>query len=146
MRHLVAVVAGQHALGHHDLLLQPVRHTLKINSNYYFPVYIFSCETHLGILGSTLPLTQCLSSALDGAQFGCRVTDEVAPGGTGAGGVVCNTCVGQGVGEGVHGGVVRHVGDVSRINAIVRDGGRLVVTTVRLLVVNLDRSLRWRLS
>ena len=146
MRHLVAVVAGQHALGHHDLLLQPVRHTLKINSNYYFPVYIFSCETHLGILGSTLPLTQCLSSALDCALFGCRVADKVAPGGTGAGGVVRHSCVGQGVGVGVHGGVVRHVGDVSRINPIVRDGGRLVVTTVRLLVVNFDRSIRRRLS
>ena len=146
MRHLVAVVAGQHALGHHDLLLQPVRHTLKINSNYYFPVYIFSCETHLGILRGTLPLTQCLSAALDCAHFGCRVADKVAPGGTGAGGVVRNSCMGQGVGVGVHGGVVRHVGDICRINAIVRHGGRFVVTTVRLLVVNLGRSLRRRLS
>ena len=67
------------------------------------------------------------------------------PGGAGAGGVVCNS-VGQGVGEGVHRGEVRQVGDVCRINAIVRDGGRLVVTTVRLLVVNLDRSLRRRLN
>ena len=140
------MVAGQHALGHHDLLLEPIRHTLKINSNYYFPVYIFSCETHLGILRGTLPLTQCLSSALDGAQFGCWVADKVAPGGTGAGGVVRHSCVGQGVGVGVHGGIVRHVRDVSGVNTIVRHGGRLVVTTVRLLVVNLDRSLRRRLS
>ena len=93
----------------------------------------------------TLPLTQCLSATLDGALLGCRVADKVAPGGTGAGGVVCNS-VGQGVGEGVHRGVVRYVRDVSGVNTIVRDGGRLVVTTVRLLVVNLDRSLRRRLS
>ena len=95
---------------------------------------------------STLPLTQCLSAALDGALLGCRVADKVAPGGAGAGGVVRHSCVGQGEGVGVHGGVVRQVRDVSRVNTIVRDGGRLVVTTVRLLVVNLDRSLRWRLS
>ena len=94
----------------------------------------------------TLPLTQCLSATLDGALFGCRVADKVPPGGAGAGGVVCNSCVGQGVGEGVHRGVVRYVRDVSGVNTIVRDGGRLVVTTVRLLVVNLDRSLRRRLN
>ena len=94
----------------------------------------------------TLPLTQCLSATLDGALLGCRVADKVAPGGTGAGGVVRNSCVGQGVGEGVHRGVVRQVRDVSRVNTIVRNVNRIVVTMVRLLVVNLDRSLRGRLS
>ena len=42
--HLVAVVAGQHTLGHHDLLLQSIRYTLKINFTYY---QLFSCVDFL---------------------------------------------------------------------------------------------------